>query len=135
MILGHLPGLQDDAFSFYYAWTTRTPLFFLFCIIPIALPHYLRRCFTSWEGPDIACFSDAQLRSFTPRSLDPHGRAVVGSTLLAPSSAPPVGPWSTIYRLPTIRVLSMTIGVNKTITLNRFDDRDHKAPTQDRTPL
>jgi len=57
-------------------------IFFYFCItLSIAL-HYLRRCFTSWEGPDIACFSDAQLRSFTPRSLDPHGRAV-GSMLLA----------------------------------------------------
>jgi hypothetical protein len=56
---------------------------FLFCItLSIALHHYLRRCFTSWEGLDIACFSDAQLRSFTPRSLDPHGRAV-GSMLLA----------------------------------------------------
>jgi len=56
---------------------------FLFCMaLSIALHHYLRRCFTSWEGPDIACFSDAQLRSFTPRSLDPHGRAV-GSILFA----------------------------------------------------
>jgi len=50
----------------------RTPLLFLFCITPIALNHYLRRCFTSWEGPDIACFSDAQLRSLTPRTLDPR---------------------------------------------------------------
>ena len=61
----------------------RTPFSFLFCMaLSIALHHYLRRCFTSWEGLDIACFSDAQLRSFTPRSLDPHGRAV-GSILLA----------------------------------------------------
>jgi hypothetical protein len=32
MILGHLPGLQDDAF-FYYAWTLPHTIFFLFCII------------------------------------------------------------------------------------------------------
>ncbi|KAI9444927.1 hypothetical protein H4582DRAFT_864688 [Lactarius indigo] len=62
--------------------TTAHHFFFLFCITPsIALHHYLRRCFTSWKGPDIACFSDAQFRSFISRSLDPHGRAV-GSTLL-----------------------------------------------------
>jgi hypothetical protein len=90
MILGHLPGLQDDAL-FYYAWTLRTPFFFYISALPfIALHHYLRRCFTSWEGPDIACFSDAQLRSFTPRSLDPHGRAVGSSLSSAPQDGWPV---------------------------------------------
>jgi hypothetical protein len=67
---------------FYYAWTLPHSTFLFYITLSIALHHYLRRCFTSWEGLDIACFSDAQLRCFTPRSLGPHGRAV-GSMLLA----------------------------------------------------
>jgi len=83
----------------------RTPFFFFISLqFPsIALHHYLRRCFTSWEGPDIACFSDAQLRSFTSRSLDPHGRAV-GSSLSFVRTSRRLARGQ-LYRSPTIRVI------------------------------
>jgi len=92
-------------FPFYYAWTLPHTNFFFYSALPsITLHHYLRRCFTSWEGPDIACFSDAQIRSFTPRSLDPHGRAV-GSSLLSFVRASRRLARGQPYRLPTIRVI------------------------------
>jgi hypothetical protein len=90
--------------SFLLRMDSTAHQFFFYSALPIALHHYLRRCFTSWEGPDIACFSDAQSRSFTPRSLDPHGRAV-GSSLLTFVRTSRRLARGQLYRLPTIRVI------------------------------
>ncbi len=129
MILGHLPGSQDDAFFITHG------LYRTFFYSALSFHHhYLRRCFTCWEGPDIACFDDAQICSFPTRSLDPHGRAV-GSTLLTfvrisrrlTRGQPQVADNSRYHR--------MTTGVMKTITPNRYDDETTKHCQKNRTLL
>lgn len=114
--------------SFLLRMDTTAHHCFLFCITPsIALHHYLRRCFTSWKGPDIACFSDAQFRSFIPEVFGSTRPSCWFHTTHIRPHLKTVDPRSAIgcrqFALPQ----NDDRRQEKTITPDRFDDRDHKA--------
>ena len=95
MILGHLPGLQEDALFFLLRMDSTALFVILHCRLlrtTITIPSLVSHV---QESPDWVCFSDAQFPPFVQRSSEPHGRAV-GTTLLILSARKTIDPWSTV---------------------------------------